>query len=144
MGAKNERRLLNFRVRVFLKGVVNRTNKSGTKLLLCCLPPRAQTLFFSHRGERETQVYINCSQSARDRGKERRSTSRPFSPSRLRLPASREKETSGYEADFSVKKIEGKQGHVLQTNVRVNVILYLMFSRRKYMFVTVCLYGWMV
>ena len=43
---KLRRRLLNFRVRVFLKSVVNRTNKSGTKLLLCCLPPRAQTLFF--------------------------------------------------------------------------------------------------
>ena len=44
--SKLRRRLLNFRVRVFLKSVVNRTNKSGTKLLLCCLPPRAQTLFF--------------------------------------------------------------------------------------------------
>ena len=40
------RRLLNFRVRVFLKSVVSRTNKSGTKLLLYCLPPRARTLFF--------------------------------------------------------------------------------------------------
>ena len=42
-----------------------------------------------------------------------------------------------------MKKIEGKQGHVLQTDVRVNVILYLFFHGGIIcLSLFVCMAGW--
>ena len=40
-----------------------------------------------------------------------------------------------------MKKIEGKQGHVLQTDVGVNMILYLIFTEEIY--VCHCLSVWL-
>ena len=133
------RRLLNFRVCVFLKSVVNRTNKSGTKVL----PPRAQTLFFRTEASAKPK-YITVHKALGTVGRRGEARLAHFLlPAFVCAHRGRKRETSVYEVDFSMKKMEGKQGNVLQTNVRVNVILYVIFSRSKYMFVTVCLYGWM-